>query len=425
MSRSLVFALGAMAGAQFFNLNTLAEGFRNPPAGAFSLARAGGRIAHVDDPSAIAHNPANIVDIKGPAVEFTPTIVYIKAEHQNAFTGQKAETRDPVKLLPNLFATMPIIEGKLAAGLGVTTPYGLSNEWRKEGAYAPGGILRYSAPWYTEMVTVNFNPSISFKPIEQLSLGAGLNVQYSELTFKQFYPWVAFPGAGMVPDGNIKAKGDGVGFGGNVGATWQVTERQRIAATYRSPMEIEYSGDFRIDNVPAGAAAFGAASKSSFDTEIEFPTIIALGYGLQVTDTIRLEIDGEWVQFSNFDKLDLGIGNNQFLLPSSSLPQNWDDTFTIGIGGDWQFAEEWTLRAGYQFYESPVPDATLSPTIPDANQHAWTTGLGYRQGNHRGEFAYGYIHYDDRNITSNLNPAFNGKYEVQVHLVSLAYTYTF
>jgi hypothetical protein len=31
------------------------------------------------------------------------------------------------------------------------------------------------------------------------------------------------------PDGTLKAKGDGWGFGGNIGLTWQVAERQRLA----------------------------------------------------------------------------------------------------------------------------------------------------------------------------------------------------
>ena len=36
------------------------EGFRNPPPGTFNLGRAGGRIAQVDDSSAVQQNPANL-----------------------------------------------------------------------------------------------------------------------------------------------------------------------------------------------------------------------------------------------------------------------------------------------------------------------------------------------------------------------------
>jgi long-subunit fatty acid transport protein len=107
----------------------MGEGFRNPPPGAFSLARAGGRRAQIDTADAAYHNPANVVDIAGITAEVSPTFVYLKVEHENAITGERAETSDPFKVLPNAFATFEVLPGKLSAGLAVTTPFGLSNEW--------------------------------------------------------------------------------------------------------------------------------------------------------------------------------------------------------------------------------------------------------------------------------------------------------
>src|SRR5262249_19695276 len=60
-----------------------AEGFRNPPPGTFNLGRAGGRIAQVDDSSAVQQNPANLTDLTSPEVQFTPTIVYIHADYRS------------------------------------------------------------------------------------------------------------------------------------------------------------------------------------------------------------------------------------------------------------------------------------------------------------------------------------------------------
>ena len=123
--------------------------------------------------------------------------------------------------------------------------------------------------------------------------------------------------------------------------------------------------------------------------------------------------------------MNLNVGNDAILFPATSFAENWKDTFTIGIGGDWQINPEWTIRAGYQFYESPVPDSTLSPTIPDANQNVFTVGLAYRHNHHSIEAAYGLDFYDTRNISNNQNPALNGKYDFTVHLFSLAYRYSF
>jgi long-chain fatty acid transport protein len=287
-------------------------------------------------------------------------------------------------------------------------------------------VLRYQTPHFAELQTININPTVSFKLGDKLTLGLGLDVMWSSLTLKQFYPWLVFPNStGAEPDGNIKADGDGWAVGGNVGLTWSITEHQRIAVTYRSPMTVDYKGDFEIDNITPTAAFLGATAHSDFGTKIGFPSVVSVGYGIELTDKIRLETDVEWVEFSRFKSLDLNVGNNAFLLPSSKIPQNWKDTFTVGIGGDWRFADHWVVRAGYQFYQSPVPDSTFSPTIPDADQHVFTFGLGYNYKRHSLEAAYGADFYGDRHIRNNQNPAFNGDYEITVHLFSLAYRFSF
>ena len=112
-------------------------------------------------------------------------------------------------------------------------------------------------------------------------------------------------------------------------------------------------------------------------------------------------------------------------IPSSTIAQNWRDTFTLGVAGDWQVAPAWTLRAGYQYYQTPVPNSTFSPTIPDANQNVLTFGLAYRHNQHALEAAYGLDFYDRRNITSDQNPAYNGTYNLHVHLFSFSYRYSF
>jgi long-chain fatty acid transport protein len=401
-----------------------AEGFRNPPPGAFSLGRAGGRIAQVDDSSAIQQNPAGLTDVTNKEIQFTPSIVYISVDYKSA-RGENAETIHPWKMLPNLFASAPFYEGRLVAGFGITVPYGLSNEWDKDSpAFArPAGSWRYQAPYFTELKTINFNPTVAIKVSEHLSLGAGLDVMWSQLTLKQFYPWFLATQNFSDADGHVNAQADGIGAGANFGATINITERQRLAFTLRTPIRVDYEGDFSVDNVPAGLG--GGTMKSKFKTNIKFPTILSAGYGIQVTDKIRLETDVEWIQFSNFKTLPIKSSTATALGFPSGINENWKDTFTLGIGGDWQFAPNWVARAGYQYYESPVPDSTFSPTIPDANQNVFTVGLAYRHKHHSLEGAYGLDFYDTRKISNDQNAAFNGKYQVHVHLFSFAYRYAF
>jgi long-chain fatty acid transport protein len=121
----------------------------------------------------------------------------------------------------------------------------------------------------------------------------------------------------------------------------------------------------------------------------------------------------------------VGAGNNNFLLPATAIPQRWKDTFTAGIGMDWRINEHWTVRGGYQYYQSPIPDSTFSPIIPDADQNVLTIGVGWKHNHHSLEAAYGADFYDTRQINNNQNPAFNGEYKITVHLFSFAYRYSF
>ncbi|MEI6562911.1 MAG: outer membrane protein transport protein [bacterium] len=404
-----------------------ANGFRNPPEGSWALGRVGGKIAQVDDASAISHNPANLTSLDKGQAQVSMTVLNTGADYSSPMGS--ASTEDPWKFLPNLFVATPLDHGNYAAGIGVTTPFGQSTVWDKD------SLFRYSAPYFAEMKVININPTVAAKLNDQLSVGVGLDVFWSSLDLKQRIPWSMLTGVAM-PDGQVHLSGTGQGVGGNAAVTYRPAKGHAIALTYRSPVKVDYSGDCDLEGFPMGAQALGLSPSSDFDTTIEFPSIVGLGYGIQLTDTVRVEADVEWIQFSSYDTLSLNAANNNLLLnangPPSANPmapasvrQNWKDTWTFGMGADWKVAEAMTLRAGYIYLQSPVPEETLAPTLPDASRHVFSLGAGYRHQQHSLDLAYAYSMIGDRNVASDQNPAFNGTYELTSHLMSLSYGYSF
>src|SRR6478735_7113514 len=161
---------------------SFSEGFRNPPPGAFGLGRAGGRIAHVQDASAVTHNPANLIALTNFEAQAAMGLVYMNVDYSSAATGQSAQTENPWKPLPAAFFATPLIDDTWAFGLGITSPYGLSVDWDEanSSAFAPAtGSLRYQSPHFAELMTMNFNPTVSIKLTEKLSVGLGLDVMWS------------------------------------------------------------------------------------------------------------------------------------------------------------------------------------------------------------------------------------------------------
>ncbi len=397
-------AIGLVADASWAN------GFRNPPETAEGLARDGGKLTAIRGPAAAAVNPANMVDTKEPEVVASLTLVHAKTDYESALGS--AKTDDPWKMLPNAFFAFPIAQDEFVMGVGVTTPFGQSTEWKQD------GVLRYSAPYLAELQVVNVNPTVAYRINDRVAVGAGVDMFSSTFEMKQFVPWSQVVGNPAAPDGKMKFDGDGDGWGWNVGVQVKLAENQSLGLAYRSRVKVDYDGDFKVSNIPSPALA---APKSDFSSEIEFPAIASIGYGIQVNDRLQVGVDVEWIEFSRFDSLPIDIGINNALLPAAAIPQNWDDTWTYGASASYKLSDAWVARAGYKFMESPIPSSTLAPTLPDADRHLLSAGLGYQSGRHSVDMAYAYSIFDDRAASGNPDPALNGTYDLSSHLVVITY----
>lgn len=409
-----VLALGVLLGSVD---EGFANGFRNPPESARALGQAGSQRTFIDDASALSHNPANLVGVERPSVMASLAMINARADF-DGIDGRSGNTTDPVKWLPHIHAAWPI-EDNLVAAVGVTTPFGQSTEWHRDGPF------ELSAPYLAEMTTVNIAPGVATRVGDTLSVGVALNVYWSELDLRQSMPWsllTGFPGA---PDGTAQLEGDGWAVGARAGMTWQFSPKQRVSLVYVSPFDVDYEGSTRVSNIPPPAGGL-VAERSDFDSTIKFPSIVAFGYGVELTDKIRVGVDVEWLEFSRFDELPLDLGaNNAAGLTLPSIPQDWDDTWTIGVGGDWAITEPWTVRAGYLFMESPIPAETLAPTLPDADRHLLTTGLTYERGDNAIDLAFAYSIFDDAPARSDVIPAYSGDYDLSSHIVQLSYRRSF
>lgn len=392
-----------------------ADGFRNPPVGAASQARFGGNFAYSPDLSAISLNPANLVDFDEQAVMGSLTFCYSKMTFSSDL-GPKVETEDPWAVLPALFMVMPPAENEQwYFGLGVTSPYGRSSTLPDDNVFSS------AAPYYTQLMSLQIAPAFATRLSEKVSVGFAVNLLYSELNLRQKYPWSLATGVPGLPEGKTTFDAHGTGIGATVSLTYQATENQRVALRVQSPIKVDYRGNLDVTAIPPGVPA---APQSNFETEITFPLVVALGYGMQVTERLLLETNVEWVQHSTFDQLDLDAGVNSPLLPAASIPTAWEDNWTFGISASYVLNPEWVLRAGYIYLESPVPSSTMLPTTSEQDQGVIAIGAGYTpRPNHHIDVAYSLGLFSGRDVSDNINPAFNGAYDFEAHLLSLNYGY--
>jgi long-chain fatty acid transport protein len=378
-----------------------ADGFRNPPDTAAALAKSGSHIVWVNDASAVLFNPANLTGLSSAQVQLSALVGYSHAD----YSGQlgRTDTERPWCFLPAFALGAPLKGTDFALGLGLHVPFGRQTRWDSQ------GVFRYAAPVSTEMMVADLSPALAWRV-------SGLDLYYGTLKFKQLLPFS--------PGSRITADADGWAVGANAGVTWDMTDRQRLALTCRAPFDMTFKGDIDVRGAPPPAV-----SSSSLETTFDFPTIVALGYGLRLTESLRVEAKVEWLQHSRFKSMDIDAGANRpmvDMMGMSRMPQNWDDTWTFAIGPEWQFARDWTLRAGYVYLQSPIPDSSFAPIAMDVDQSMVSLGLGYQRGRHAVDLAYALGLFTTRRVRSNQNPLYrDATYEFDGHLAALSYTFSF
>jgi long-chain fatty acid transport protein len=85
-----------------------------------------------------------------------------------------------------------------------------------------------------------------------------------------------------------------------------------------------------------------------------------------------------WFGWSVFDDIPVLLATNTF----SSTEQNYEDTYAMAIGFKYKLDEQWELKAGYQFDQSPATDGFRSTRTPDGDRNWYSLGATYKLNDH-------------------------------------------
>ena len=91
-------------------------------------------------------------------------------------------------------------------------------------------------------------------------------------------------------------------------------------------------------------------------------------------------------------------------------PRYWKDTIQVRLGAEWKVTDILTLRCGYFYDPSPIPDDTFDTVWPDADKKTYSIGVGLNFGKWQVDGVIQYtVTETDRAIggeSENLNDAF-------------------
>lgn len=255
----------------------------------------------------------------------------------------------------------------LYVGFSMTAPFGLVTE-PEDKTWAGSPIGKTS-----KIFNVNINPVIGYKIAPGISVAAGAQFNYMEATLK----------FGQVGQPNIFYKGDDISWGWNIGILVEPLKGTTIGAGYKSKIENKLEGIIGDGFQPI---------RAPFNVDLNTPETFTVSLRQNVTDKLRLLATYEWTGWSSFDQLDLipqnaiptflnlALGGGQVVVPSTpgqalvTLPANWEDSWFVSGGAEYDYSDKLTVRAGIGYEESPIQTPQQRLTVVPDNIRVWLSG---------------------------------------------------
>ncbi|MBN2541827.1 outer membrane protein transport protein [bacterium] len=357
-----------------------AAGLHLPGVGAKGISMGGAFRAIADDPSAIYWNPAGISFIGNNELlltgqflyddfSYTPNETMLNTAHVVREGEQKLKSN--TFILGHLFSSFGVraLEN-FRFGMGVYSPLGVGSTWdiMKDDDLDYIAVFNSIPLTTTETLPENdfigtigaytFSPTISYKPVEELSFGVGLLSTYSQID-------VAMPvtdSTQMLADTGLifeEAEMSGMSWGLNFGILYKPTTRFSAGFSFKWETPIKYSGDY-LETVYkfynedfAFLLPGGLTVKDKIDAQIDLkrPICTGLGVAYKPVNNLTLSLDLSYTHWSIIDSVELKTTDNDSTLEKLKL--NWDNCFRVSGGLEYRLSR-YAIRAGL-FYEPHPP----------------------------------------------------------------------
>lgn len=351
--------------------------------------------------AAIHVNPALLAALAGN--EWTFSSRYLRAGSEFQRGGATSGLTDGEGAYPDFALAWRPADSPLTFGFGVSPVSALEAKWNY--LDAPGGIggVSYGAVEHeSRFVAVRLALAASWQVNDRLSLGISAGAIYSEIDFNAPFIFQTNPALANAKV-DLDMETDGWAPSVEFGALYEPASRWTFGGRLKLPVALDNKGSASAD-YSAQLPALGLAPASPLAdyyarTRTQLPLTIGAGTAWQATDRWSFGMWIDWHQWSkSYDtfRVNLSEGSNADInqaigsSPSDGVPLDWKDRLVFSLGAACEISDEWTLRAGYRYGESPIPENLVTPLNGATLAHALTLGAGWRRNGWTLDFAYGY-----------------------------------
>ncbi|QES89415.1 OmpP1/FadL family transporter [Rhizosphaericola mali] len=299
--------------------------------------------------------------------------------------------------------------GRIRYGLSIYTPFGSTMKWNDNftGHYE---ITKIS------LISVAFQPTVSFKVTDHFGIGAGFVYGYGHITLDKDLP--INESDGSFATGNISTKANSYGY--NIGAYYKFSEKFSIGATYRSALKMKANNGKADFDVPASLASQFPDQKIT--ARLPLPNNWTFGVKYTPNNKWMFAADFMTSNWKPYDTITIHYTEQTANLTDTKLVRLYKRGYSYRLGAQYTVDDQWQVRAGISYNKSPIPNDLVNPDVPDANRVIPSVGLSFRTSNKfvlDASFLYEHIKRSGENRLSHIN----GDYKFNLFIPSVGFTY--
>jgi long-chain fatty acid transport protein len=380
-----------------------AGGYMIPHQTARGLGLSNAMTAGVNDASAVYYNPAALSEVEGDSFLISGTYINLKNSVENG--GLKAVNKHDDNFLATMFGNYHVPGTDFTFGIGTYSPFGLATTYQHE-------FTRFAAE-RTELKVIYVTPAISWHPSKYFSAGAGLSFVHASGLFSRSLcfapPGVPDPITGAtscsVPggllEGRLRLTDTTNAFTYNLGFLLKPADDLKLGLSYRARTDLRFDrADIKFGGIFVPAAARGNVHP------LPLPPVINAGVLYLINPQWGAELVYEYTRWSEFKNFTANFSPAPLFLgavPVSGfrLPEDWKNTSTLRLGTFYALNRNWEIRGGMAVEQTPIPNRTLNPAIPDADKLTLNAGIGYKWDNVSLDLGYMAVFYKTRKIKND------------------------
>jgi long-chain fatty acid transport protein len=360
----------ALAGLACSGAAMATDGMFSSGYGMTANGMGGAATAMTEDTFGGANNPASMAFV-GDRIDLGASLFspHRQASEAQGTPNAVSENSDANYFIIPEFGYNHMMSNDLALGVSVYGNGGMNTD------YGPGAI----SPSFGGQGNLGVNliqlivaPTLAYKVTENNSIGIAPLFAYQQFTAQ------GFPGGA-----NNGATESATGTGVRVGYTGKITPDLTIGAQYASKIVM---GAFNGDN------QLLSSSQGSLDLAENY----SLGVAYQATKGLKLALDYQRINYADVPGIGSSISVHGF---------GWQDINVWKLGAEYKYNDQWTLRAGWNHTDNPIPAiaATSNIVAPGVIEDHISLGASYYTptGN---EWTVAYIHAFQNSLTGPTSP---------------------